>query len=192
MQRLLLDMEEEDRLESERPTLYHTLKMKRRRCQRTIHYLRDENGQMQMTPRGIAFTMMSHFRKMYSLIEDENESVQKLMDQTLQTRSNQYGGALETPFEKEEIFNAIRAGGRVKAPGEDGLGKEFYERNWTLVQDELRDVLNQMSWDGKITSKQKHGIIICLQKPRGNPTPTGYHPITLFNSDYKLLASMVA
>ena len=46
MQRLLLDTEEADRLECERPTLYHTLKMKWRRSQRTIHYLRDENGQL--------------------------------------------------------------------------------------------------------------------------------------------------
>ena len=34
MQRLLLDTEEVDRIESERPTLYHTLKMKRRHSQR--------------------------------------------------------------------------------------------------------------------------------------------------------------
>ena len=189
MQRLLLDTEEEDRLESERPKLYHTLKMKQRRSQRTIHYLRNENGQMQTRPRRIAFTMTSHFRK---IIEDDNDSVQKLMDETLQTRSNQYGGALETPFEKEDIYKAIRAGGRGKAPGEDGLGKEFYERNWTLMQDDLCDVLNQMFWDGKITSRQKHGILICLPKPRGNPTPADYRPITLLNSDYKILARMVA
>jgi hypothetical protein len=59
---------------------------------------------------------------MYDIIEDDSDSVKKLMDETLHARSNQYGGALETPFEKE-IYNAIRAGGRGKAPGEDGLGK---------------------------------------------------------------------
>ena len=98
MQRFLLDTEEADRLESERPTLYHTIKMKRRRSQRTIHYLRDENGQLQTTPRGIAFTITSHFRKMHD-IEDDSDSVKNLMDETLHARSNQYGGALETPFE---------------------------------------------------------------------------------------------
>ena len=166
--------------------------MKGRRSQRTIHYLRDENGKLQTTPRGMAFTMTSHFRKMYDIIEDESDSVKKLTDETLHARSNQYGGALETPFEKEEIYNAIRAGGRGKAPGEDGLGKEFYERIWTLIQDDLRDVLNQAFWDGKITSKQKHRITICLPKPWGNPTPADYRPITLLNLDYKILARMVA
>jgi len=81
---------------------------------------------------------------------------------------------------------------RAERTAQDGLGKEFYERNWTLIQDDLRDVLNQMFWDGKITSRQKHGILICLPKPRGNPTPADYCPITLLNSYYKILARMFA
>ena len=81
---------------------------------------------------------------------------------------------------------------RAERTAQDGLGKEFYERNWTLIQDDLCDVLNQMFWDGKITSRQKHGILICLPKPRANPTPADYRPITLLNSDYKILARMVA
>jgi hypothetical protein len=40
MQRFLLDTEEAYRLESEQPMLYHTLQMKRRLSQRTIHTLR--------------------------------------------------------------------------------------------------------------------------------------------------------
>jgi len=107
MQRFLLDTEEVDRLESEWPTLYHTLKTKRRRSQQTIHYLRDENGQLQMTLRGIAFTMTSHFWKMYDIIKDDSDSMKNLMDETLHARSNQYGGVLESPFEEEEIYNAI-------------------------------------------------------------------------------------
>ena len=103
---------------------------------------------------------------MCDIIEDDSDSVKNLMEESLHARSNQYGGALETPFEKEEIYNAIRAGGRGKTPGEDGLGKEFYERNWTLIQDDLCDVLNQMFWYGKITSRHKHGILICLPKQR--------------------------
>ena len=41
---------------------------------------------------------------MYNIIEDDSDSVKKLMDETLHVRSNQCGGALETPFEKEDIY----------------------------------------------------------------------------------------
>jgi len=31
-------------------------------------------------------------------------------------------------------------------------------------------------------------VIVCLPKAQGKPTPKDYRPITLFNSDYKILA----
>ena len=126
MQRLLLDTEEANRLESERPTLYHTLQMKRRRSQRTIHYLRDENGQLQTTPRGIAFTMTSHFRKMYDIIEAESDSVKTLMDEVLKARINQYGEPLRHPLRRR----------RYKKPYEPveeerSLGRTVWGKNST-------------------------------------------------------------
>jgi hypothetical protein len=54
---------------------------------------------------------------MYDLIEAESDSVKTLMDEPLHARINQYGGALETPFEKAEIYNVIGAGVRGKTPG---------------------------------------------------------------------------
>ena len=62
--------------------------MKRISSQRTIHYLRDENGQLQTTPRGIVFTMTSHFWKLYDIIEDDSDSEKKPMDEILHARSN--------------------------------------------------------------------------------------------------------
>lgn len=45
---------------------------------------------------------------------------------------------------------------------------------------------------GTITLKQKHRVIVCLPKPHGNHTPEDYRPITLHNSDYKILARITA
>ena len=62
---------------------------------------------------------------MYDIVEADSDNVKTLMDEALHASINQYRGALEMPFEKEKIYNAIRAGGRGKASGEDGLWKEF-------------------------------------------------------------------
>ena len=48
-----------------------------------------------------------------------------------------------------------------------------------------------MFWDGKITSRQKQGILTYLRIPRSNPTQADYRPINLLNSDYKIQARMV-
>ena len=94
---------------------------------------------------------------------------------------------LGTPFEAE-IYSAIRAGGKGKAPGEEVLGKKFYELTWPPIRDDLCEVIKQMFWAGKIRSRQKHEVLICLPKPRGTQIPAEFRLITLLNSDYKILA----
>ena len=43
-----------------------------------------------------------------------------------------------------------------------------------------------------VTSWQKHGIIICIPKRDGDNTPNGFRPITLLNTDYKILTRILA
>ena len=43
-----------------------------------------------------------------------------------------------------------------------------------------------------MTRHQEYGIIVSLPKDKGDITPAGYHPITLMNKDYKLLARIMA
>jgi len=40
--------------------------------------------------------------------------------------------------------------------------------------------------------RQQHGIIVSLPKNNGDITPDGYSPITLMNTDYKILARIMA
>jgi hypothetical protein len=103
-----------------------------------------------------------------------------------------YAGKLAKPFKKEEIYQALRAGGQEKAPGVDGIGRDFYLRTWDVIQADVVDVFNQMFWSGNITPQQKHGVMICLPKVQNGCTPRDYRPITLLNEDYKCLVRMIA
>ena len=85
-----------------------------------------------------------------------------------------------------------RAGGQKKAPGTDGIGREFYSHNWGSIKDDLCEIVNQMFWAGTISQQQKRGVIVCLPKAQGNQPPEDYRPITLLNSDYKILARIIA
>jgi len=53
--------------------------------------------------------------------------------------------------------------------------------------DDLRRILNDMFIDGAITPQQKLESIVCLPKHGPILTPADLRPITLMNSDYKLL-----
>jgi len=60
------------------------------------------------------------------------------------------------------------------------------------MKGDLCEVINQMFWVGSISQQQKRGVIVCLPKAQGNQTPEDYRPITFLNSDYKILARIIA
>jgi hypothetical protein len=46
--------------------------------------------------------------------------------------------------------------------------------------------------DRKLTEKQKQGVIVCILKCQRPNTLEDYRSITLLNSDYKILARLLA
>jgi hypothetical protein len=60
LQKLLINSNDVEGIEGENPTLYNVLQMQKRREERTIYGLRDTEGVLQTTLRGIAQTLTTH------------------------------------------------------------------------------------------------------------------------------------
>ena len=101
---------------------------------------------MHTTPSGIVQTLTTFLRNMYDTIEVKDDSVEKLMEVVRCEQHTSYEGMLESPFEPSEIHRAIEAGDRKRAPGNNGLGREFYSHNWAIIKDDLCEVINQIFW----------------------------------------------
>jgi len=52
----------------------------------------------------------------------------------------------------------------------------------------MLQVINHMYINKSKKLRQQHGIIVSPPKNNGDITPAGYRPISLLNTDYKLLA----
>jgi len=98
----------------------------------------------------------------------------------------------DSPFTTQEIYQALDAGGKNRAPGLDGLSLEYYRAARNIMGDDFRHILNTMFFDGATTSQQKLGTIVCLPKHGPMLTPDDCRPITLLNTDYKLLTRILA
>ena len=102
-------------------------------------------------PKDIQKMFVSHLTQKYGPMEVDDTSTAIMKDAIPQARPTLYAEQLKRPINYEEILMALRAGARHKAPGIDGLGREFYTSNWDTIKEDLRDLLNQMLLHKQVT-----------------------------------------
>jgi hypothetical protein len=96
------------------------------------------------------------------------------------------------PLTLEELKPAVNKGGRNKAPGRDGIGLEFFKATWGVLKGDMLELFTQMFEGNELSGQQKRRVIVCIPK-RAKPThPTHFRPIMLKNTDYKIVARIVA
>jgi hypothetical protein len=98
---------------------------------------------------------------------------------------------LELPFTLGELQSAFEASEASKAPGLDGLSHEFYKATFGMVGLPLLDGLNAMLNGSLLAPSLRLGVVRLLPKVPGVPMASQLRPITLLNTDYKLLTKMI-
>ena len=79
-----------------------------------------------------------------------------------------------------------------KSPGSDGLPVEFYITFWNDIKTILINALNAAYHLGELSPTQKRGILTLLYKKGDKDALTNWRPISLLNTDYKILAHILA
>jgi hypothetical protein len=95
------------------------------------------------------------------------------------------------------LHRALGGTANGKAPGSDGLTYEAYKAFWGALAQPLADCFNEAFADASaeplLTPSQRQGVITLLHKGGDKPVDdvASYRPITLLNSDVKLLARVL-
>ena len=134
--------------------------------------------------------MFTSFQHKYRRIDPDKECVAALAKLIRDELPQDMVSTYASPITQEKIYHAITTGG--KNPGRDGLSLEFYKTAWSLIVDDLCCIINSMFFDRATTSQQKLGTNACLPKSGPMLTPADRRPITLINTDYKILARVIA
>ena len=95
------------------------------------------------------------------------------------------------PMTLAELAQSLSTMPRGRQPGSDGLPYEFLQHFWQLLGPLLLEVYLEafQQPDSSLPTSQRHGTITLLYKGSGSRSdPAAYRPITLQNSDAKLLA----
>jgi len=160
MEKVMLDNNAQDKMEDEEPSLFHILKMVKRRETRFIRQVLDMQGNDVSGHRNVLNTFALHLRQKYEPIEIDQSCVTRLQGVISLTCPTKYADLLEQSITIEELSSALRSGAKHKTPGIDGFSLEFYNANWDTIKQDLLELMNQMFLHKKITPQQKHGIIV--------------------------------
>ena len=79
-----------------------------------------------------------------------------------------------------------------KSPGSDGLQPEFYIQFWDQIKDTVVNSINEAFIKGELSNSQKRGILTLIYKKNDKTDLSNWRPISLLNTDYKLLAHVSA
>ena len=176
----------------ERLSIHHIIRLKKRQEKRTITTLRTAEGNLLQSSKDILLAVWEEMRSKYRAITVEKEMMRELLSVDHNRLSDLDRRLLDEPLKADEIERATRKGGDNKAPGPDGIGKALFTRMWNVLQNEWKELFVTMFEKKSMTDQQKQGVMVCIPKIK-NPTTTGdYRNITLLNSDYKIMARILA
>ncbi|XP_044170625.1 uncharacterized protein LOC122954675 [Acropora millepora] len=92
-----------------------------------------------------------------------------------------------------ECFKVLSTFENNKAPGNDGLSKEFYLFFWPEIGNLLVDSLNYSYDHGELSQSQKEAVITLIQKKdRDRRLIKNWRPISLVNVDVKIGSKAIA
>jgi len=95
--------------------------------------------------------------------------------------------ACGAPITAEEIIEACSDLPAGKSPGPDRIAYPLYKHYAILLAPLLAAVYNQAHQQGSLPSSMTSGLISVLFKKKDRADPRNYRPISLLNSDYKIL-----
>ena len=176
----------------EKPTKYFLNMEKSRYNARTCYALYDEknNGKLITDTKGILKLQENFYRSLYS----KNDQVQfNWVNNTEINISEDLKVGQGLPFCESEIAEAIMQLPNGKTCGNDGIPVDFYKIFWTRIKKPFMAMVNCVFERKRMNRSALLGVINVISKPGKNPRYlSGLRPITLLNTDYKILEKALA
>ncbi len=99
----------------------------------------------------------------------------------------------DSDITESDILKSLKLLKNGKSPGTDGLPAEFYKFFWLDIKSFLTNSIKYAFSKGEMSVEQKRGIISLLPKKNKNRLYLkNWRPISLLNTDYKIIAKILA
>ena len=182
---------------NEKASSYFLKLEKRNSAKKHIKCLELENGHEITDPSEILLEEMKFYKKLYSNITSDKQDLTNAADFFLSniTPENKLG-VNRNLCEKEiieEISKSIKDLPNKKSPGSDGFSADFYKFFWIDIKDLVFNSINYALNNGILSIEQRRAVLSLNPKNGKNIRfLKNWRPISLLNTDYKIIAKLLA
>ena len=159
--------------------------------ERLISSLLDANKEEVSTQTGMQEIAKSFYADLWKKRETERRCQDDLLASLTRSISDDDRLRLDRPVTKEEVLAAFGQMAKGKTPGMDGLPAEFYQSFQSILADRFVSMCN-IVLASECSASQKTAVISLLFKKENRADIKNYRPISLLNSDYKIIAKILA
>ena len=180
--------------QGEKNTKYFLGLEKTRQTRKTINLLNDENGVISRQQTKILQLSKSYYENIYRSTNPNIEEVKTYIDNPKINKKLRMEESLINAgkLNIEECTNAIFKMRLNRSPGYDGITVEFYKQFWESLKDFIVPVFNYNYDRKELTQFQKLGMLTLIYNKNDPLSLSNYRPITLLNTDTKLIAYALA
>ena len=158
-----------------------------------IAQIKDEQGKLTTHPGEIVEVFRQFYQNLYSYREIDTDCLDDLLKNLSLSTDLMTSKRMAKLVNKKEIQKAIKITKRGSSPGPDGLPGEFYKlfpQWWGRI---LETVYKEIARTGRIPHTMTESFITLLPKKFGDIlNAANWRPISLLNSDYKILTKVWA
>lgn len=181
---------------NERPSPATTSRVRPHASRTYITALRDASGQLVGPGVAQANAMAAHFAQVSTSPAPSPQATATVLH-AVRTQGNQLRGDQAAALggrdvTTREVKEALKHSQPGKAPGLDGIPVELYRRYSDVLIPLLASLYSAIGMQEVVPPGFLDGIITALPKGGDATLPANYRPITLLNTDYRVLAKVLA
>ena len=180
--------------EGEKSTQYFLGLEKHRQSNNKITKL-ESNGKSITNSKDILFECCAFYQNLYKSSKPNEDDIDKYirtckLDNYLLTDDK---NLCDEKISLQECTHVVETClKKNKSPGLDGLTAEFYKTFWSIIGPFLVQVFSEVFKTGHLSNSQKRAVISLIFKSGDRERLKNYRPISLTNTDYKILAFVLA
>ena len=178
--------------EGEKTTRHFYSLERQRQTKQTINVLTKANLDTITDTNDLLTETHTFYKTLYTAQQHDPEKQNEFLHIETLTLTPHDQNSCEGHITEHELLTALQTMENNKSPGLDGLSTNFYKHFWPIIGPDLTQIYNYAYDHGQLSLSQRRGVISLLFKKGDWTKLQNWRPITLLNTDYKILTKALS